>query len=129
MSTTTTSTVAPLPEVANLHETRKAQAEAKKQHPAGTKAPAKAEPKKATEAKAEPKPFTATGRGGKVNVRKFTTEMKFAVDVADPDAKTEAGRKGLIWSFHPSKEAAEKARERYAEKGLDAVITEAKPAE
>jgi hypothetical protein len=59
------------------------------------KTPAKATPAKAAP-KAEAKPAekaakvwlaTATGRGGKTNVRKVSQEAKYGVDVSDPNAK------------------------------------------
>ncbi|MBL3753009.1 hypothetical protein [Mycobacteroides abscessus] len=75
-------------------------------------------------------PYSATGRGGKTVVRHYSTPMHFAVDVADANAKSEAGRKGLIWSLHPTQEKAEKAAERYGSKeGLSAIVVPATEAQ
>lgn len=62
------------------------------------------------------KPYAATGRSGKVNVRHFRNVMTHAVDVD-----------GLVWKFFPSASGAEAyATERSAE-GYDAVVVPAKP--
>ncbi|WP_111511774.1 hypothetical protein [Mycobacterium kyogaense] len=71
----------------------------------------------------------AEGRGGRVNRRKTgTTACAFAVDVADPEAKSAAGKAGLIWSFHATEAQADAAAERYRSKGLDAVVVPAESA-
>jgi hypothetical protein len=68
----------------------------------------------------------AQGRGGKVNRRKVGhVPAQFAVDCADPEGKSPAAKAGLIFSFHATEEQAKAAAERYAAKGLDAVIVEA----
>jgi hypothetical protein len=68
----------------------------------------------------------AQGRGGKVNKRKVgTVAATHAVDVADEDAKSAAGKTGLIWTFHSSAEAAETQAAKYRAKGLDAIVVEA----
>ena len=62
------------------------------------------------------RPYTATGRRGKVNVRHFRTEMTHAVDVD-----------GLVWKFFSSASAAHAyAAERNAQ-GRDAVVVPAQP--
>lgn len=105
------------------------------------KTPAKkAAPKPKAEPKAkEPKPpaepkviegksvYTATGRGGKVNRRNFSTPMTHAVDVADPNAHSEAAKAGLIYRFFVSEEAAEQWAAKKRGEGYDAIVVPAKP--
>lgn len=62
------------------------------------------------------RPYTATGRAGKVNVRHFRQTMTHAMDVD-----------GLVWAFFPSREEAElHVRNKVAE-GYDAIVVPAKP--
>jgi hypothetical protein len=88
------------------------------------KAPAKAEVANTTD---ERRTFvcTATGRGGKTNVRKFPQAMAYAVDVADDTAKTEAGRKGLVFRYFVDKAKAEAFSAKMAEAGYDAIVVTA----
>ncbi|ODR23057.1 hypothetical protein [Mycolicibacterium porcinum] len=96
---------------------------------AETPAPAKDLDAKAPEKQAEAVTYraTATGRGGKTNSRKVgTVPAAFAVDVADEDAKSPAGKAGLIWSFHATKEQAEAQAAKWnAKPALEAVVVEA----
>ncbi len=109
---------------------------AKKAAPAKV-TPAKATPEKATAAKkagataaakvAEKHAFEATGRGGKINIRTYpTADIQFAVDVADPEAKTEAGRKGLIYRMFSSREKAEEFAAKHNAAGSDAIVVAAR---
>jgi hypothetical protein len=68
---------------------------------------------------------TAEGRGGKTNVRKFPQAMAFAVDVADDTAKTEAGRKGLVFRYFVDKAKAEAFSAKMNEAGYDAIVVAA----
>jgi hypothetical protein len=94
-----TQTTAP---VANLRETRKAQAAAKKAHPAGKAAPAKKAPAKKA---AEPKPkkdegttytYEAKGRFGITNRRTFPHQVAVAADVKDPNHSSPRWQAGVI---------------------------------
>lgn len=62
------------------------------------------------------KPYTATGRHGKVNVRHFRSVMTHAVDVD-----------GLVWKFFSSVVSAEEYAAEKAAEGYDAVVVAAKP--
>lgn len=62
------------------------------------------------------KPYAATGRHGKVNVRHFRNIMTHAVDVD-----------GLVWKFFPSASAAEAYATERSVEGYDAVVVPAKP--
>ena len=101
------------------------------------KAPAKAAPakkavakkapaKKATAPAAEKKTYTATARSGQVVFRQATTEMAFAVDVAEPDGTSAKAKAGRIWGLFATKEAATAAAERANALGHDAIITTCK---
>ena len=70
---------------------------------------------------------TATGRGGRTNTRKTgTVQMGWAVDVADREARSSHLQTGAVWSFHPTKELAEKQAEKWnAKPNLDAVVVQA----
>jgi hypothetical protein len=68
---------------------------------------------------------TATGRGGKSNTRKTPTACLFAVDVADDKAKTEAGRKGLVFRFFAIEAKAQAFAEKKNSEGYDAVVVPA----
>ena len=61
------------------------------------------------------RPYTATGRAGKVNVRHFRRAMTHAMDVD-----------GLIWSFFPSAEEAKAHVDRKIADGYDAMVVPAK---
>lgn len=61
------------------------------------------------------RPYTATGRAGKVNVRHFRQAMTHAMDVD-----------GLIWSFFPSAEEAKAHVGRKIAEGYDAMVVPAK---
>jgi hypothetical protein len=110
--------------VANLAETRKKLAAAKRRHPTTQ---AKAAPAKKAAAKAAPKEAktylaTATGRGGKTNVRKVPIAAKFAVDVADPDGRTPAAKAGLVYRFYADEEQANAFRDKKNAEGYDAIV-------
>lgn len=103
--------------------------------PAKTAAPAKRAPKtaakKAPAKKAAPaKPatpvryaFTATGRGGVVNIRSFPNpDIAWAVDVADPKATRPAAQAGLVYRMFESKEKAEAFAEKKNAAGYDAIV-------
>ena len=62
------------------------------------------------------RPYTATGRAGKVNVRHFRQPMTHAMDVD-----------GLVWSFFPSREEAEAHVQNKVAEGHDAIVVPAKP--
>lgn len=62
------------------------------------------------------RPYTATGRRGKVNVRHFRETMTHAMDVD-----------GLVWAFFPSGEEAQAHVERKIAEGYDAMVVPAKP--
>lgn len=62
------------------------------------------------------RPFTATGRLGKVNIRHFRQTMSHAIDVD-----------GLVWSFFPSQDEAETHAARKVAEGHDAIVVPAKP--
>jgi hypothetical protein len=63
----------------------------------------------------EARPYTATGREGKVNVRHFRSIMTHAMDV-----------EGLIWSFFPSAEEAQAHVDRKIAEGHDSIVVPAK---
>lgn len=99
------------------------------------KAPAKKAAPKPKEPKAPAAPktiegkavYTATGRGGKVNRRNFSTPMTHAVDVGDPHARSDAAKAGLIYRFFPSLESAEQWAAKKNGEGYDAIVVEAHP--
>jgi hypothetical protein len=64
----------------------------------------------------EARPYTATGREGKVNVRHFRSAMTHAMDVD-----------GLVWSFFPSAEEAQVHVDRKIVEGHDSIVVPAKP--
>ncbi|MCV7179542.1 hypothetical protein [Mycolicibacterium sphagni] len=90
------------------------------------KAPAKAAPTKPVEKK-EAKTYTseATGRGGRTNVRKTAVLAEYAVDVADKNAKTEAGRTGLIFRFFADETKAQAFADSHNAAGNDAIVVPA----
>ncbi|MBF9325929.1 hypothetical protein [Mycobacteroides chelonae] len=95
-----------------------------------SRTPRKAAPMKVQEpAVATPVAYTATGRGGKAVVRHYTTVMTHAVDVADPQARSDAGRAGLIWKFFPDEHRARAWAIKQSAKGLDAVVVPAEVAQ
>jgi hypothetical protein len=63
----------------------------------------------------EARPYTATGREGKVNVRHFRRAMTHAMDVD-----------GLIWSFFPSEDEAKAHVDRKIAEGHDSIVVPAK---
>jgi hypothetical protein len=89
------------------------------------KAPAKAEPEVANTTDRKIFVCTAEGRGGKTNVRKFPQAMAYAVEVADDTAKTEAGRKGLVFRYFVDKAKAEAFSAKMVEAGYDAIVVTA----
>jgi hypothetical protein len=56
--------------------------------------------------------YTAQGRSGQSVYRAFPTEMRYAVDVADKDGRTERARTGQIWKFFTSEDRAQKWAEK-----------------
>lgn len=68
---------------------------------------------------------TAQGRAGKVNTRRFPQAMNWAADVADADAKTEAGRKGLIFRFFATEDKATAYIDKMNAAGYDAKLVPA----
>lgn len=144
MTTRTTSTAkADLPEVANLRDAKKAQAQAKQRHPAGKKlpttaakpAPAKAAAKPAANraekpAEQEKRTYSATARNGKTNTRASATPLVAALDVKIAGRKGAQYAAGVIVGFYTSKEVAEKAADEINGGGVadwsDAVVVPAK---
>lgn len=120
--TSSTSTAKKAPAKVAAAKRTPAKRTAAKAAPAKAAAPKPAAPKPAAEKRA----YTATGRGGKTNVRSFATVMKYAVDVADSDARSAAGKAGLIWGFFASEEAAKAWAAKKVAEGYDAVVVEAK---
>ncbi|OKH70837.1 hypothetical protein EB72_24905 [Mycobacterium sp. SWH-M1] len=88
----------------------------------------KAKDDKVAKAPAPKLPYSATSRSGKVATRSFDRVMSHAVDVADDQGRTEAARKGLIWKFFPTKEAAQAWADKQAEAGYDAKVVPARAA-
>ncbi len=126
----TTSTNAP---ATGLRGARKEQAAARKPAPAAPAkkvAPAKKAPaKKVAEKKVEKTTFTATatGRAGVTNTRTFTTEMHWAVDVAEPHSTNPRAVKGRVWGFFVDKAKAETAAAKLNATGkYDAIVVAAK---
>jgi hypothetical protein len=115
-STTNTSTKAPAKPVANLREAQKAQAQSRRNHPAGKQAPpkpaAKSAPAKAAAAKpateAQKVTYAATARSGKTNTRVSTTPLSHAVDVKIAGRKGAQFAAGVIVAFYASLDAAQK---------------------
>lgn len=100
--------------VANLSETHKEIAAAKKAHPAGkalAKAPAKKAPAKKAETKSEPRKYVAKARSGQEAIRTCPFKATHAVDVKKPDGKKASYAAGVIVRFFASKDAAEKFAE------------------
>jgi hypothetical protein len=89
------------------------------------KAPAKTTPEVANTDERKTFVCTAEGRGGKTNHRKFPQAMAFAVDVADDTAKTEAGRKGLVFRYFTDADKAAAFAAKMTEAGYDAIVVTA----
>ena len=74
---------------------------------------------------AEKRFYTATARSGQVVKRQFATEVKWAVDVAEPEGRTPRAVAGRIWQLFGTKEAAQAYADKLNGQGLDAIVVEA----